>query len=94
MDIQFTTHLFREGETYVAYTPELDVSSCADTLEGAQRNLLEAVRLFVEEAVKMGTLAQILEEAGYVEQDQRWERPSYVIVQHLTLSIPGAHAKA
>jgi predicted RNase H-like HicB family nuclease len=68
MDIQFTSQVFKEGRTYVAYTPELDVSTCAASKEKAAKNLLEAVRLFLEEAAKMGTLEQILEEAGYVRR--------------------------
>jgi predicted RNase H-like HicB family nuclease len=35
----------------------LDVSSCGRTKEKAFANLKEAVRLFLEEAEKMGTLA-------------------------------------
>ena len=42
-------------------TPLLDVSSCGGTKEKAAKNLKEAVRLFLEEAAKMGTLDQILE---------------------------------
>ncbi|MGE0130777.1 MAG: hypothetical protein AB7U82_22090 [Blastocatellales bacterium] len=64
MDIQFTVQIFKEGRLYVAYTPELDVSSCGGTQAKAKANLLEAVRLFLEEADKMGTLRQILERAS------------------------------
>lgn len=82
MEIEFTTQVFKEGRTYVAYTPELDVSSCGRTEDKARLNLIEAVRLFLEEAGNMGTIDQILEEAGYVrrrgslrgaEADQRGE---------------------
>jgi hypothetical protein len=65
MEIQFTSRIFKEGRTLVAHAVELDVSSCAGTKEKALRNLTEAVRLFLEEAGRMGTLDQILEEAGY-----------------------------
>ena len=65
MEIQFTTRIFKEGRTYVAHALELDISSCAGSQDKAIRNLKEAVRLFLEEAEKMGTLEQILEEAGY-----------------------------
>lgn len=68
MKIQFTSHVFREGKMYVAYASELDLSSCATTKAKAQTNLLEAVRLFLEEAGKKGSLAQILEEAGFVRR--------------------------
>ncbi len=68
MEIQFTSQIFQEGRVYVAYAPDLDVSSCGGTREKAQKNLLEAARLFLEEAEKMGTLEQILEEAGFAKQ--------------------------
>ena len=36
---------------------------------------MEAVRLFLEEAGKMGTLEQVLEEAGYICREGRRKRP-------------------
>src|SRR4051794_36953392 len=65
MEIQFTSQVFKEGEIFVAHTPELDVSSCGDTKQKALESLNEAVTLFLEEADKLGTLNQILEEAGF-----------------------------
>ncbi len=64
MKIQFRTRIFKEGRAFVAYARELDVSSCGPTKERAASNLNHAVTLFVEEAEIMGTLQQILEEAG------------------------------
>lgn len=63
MEIQFTTRIFKEGRAFVAHALELDVASCGGTKEKALRNLKEAVRLFIEEAGRMGTLEQILAEA-------------------------------
>jgi predicted RNase H-like HicB family nuclease len=71
MDIRVTTLIFKEGGSFVAHTPELDVSSCGGTKEKAPKNLKEAVRWFLEEAAKMGTLDQILEEAGLLP----WSMP-------------------
>ena len=62
MKIQFASQIFREGKMYVAYSPKLDVSSCTTTKVKAQKNLLEAVRLFLEESEKKGSLNQILKE--------------------------------
>ena len=59
----FSTHLFKEGDTYVAYVPALDLSSCGDTDEDAHRNIRDAVRGFLAASADMGTLAEILEEA-------------------------------
>jgi predicted RNase H-like HicB family nuclease len=58
--VQFTTRIFKDGRTYVAHALELDVSSCGGSKEKALKNLKEAVRLFLEEAEKMGTLDRIL----------------------------------
>ena len=66
MDLHFTTHVFKEGRTFIAHTPQLDVSSCGGTRDRAVKNLREAVRLFLEEAARMGTLDQILDAAGFI----------------------------
>jgi len=62
--VRVTTRVFKEGRTYVAHALELDVSSCGGTKERALKNLKKAVHLFLEEAARMGSLKQILEEAG------------------------------
>jgi predicted RNase H-like HicB family nuclease len=93
MDIRFTSQIFKERQTYVGYAPELDVSSCGETRRKAERNLMEAVRLFLEEAEKMGTLEQILEESGYVRRKAVLEGPKFVSVQRVSLPLPLLHAK-
>jgi predicted RNase H-like HicB family nuclease len=70
MEIQFTTRIFKEGRTFIAHALELDVSLCGGTKEKALRNLKEAVRLFLEEAERLGTLERILDEALCTEADQ------------------------
>lgn len=47
---QITAIIEREGDGYVALCPELDIASQGDTVEGARRNLVEAVELFLETA--------------------------------------------
>jgi predicted RNase H-like HicB family nuclease len=64
-DFSFDTHIFKEGDTYVAYAPALDVSSCGATEDEARRNIRDAVRGFLAASAEMGTLSDILEEAGY-----------------------------
>jgi predicted RNase H-like HicB family nuclease len=93
MDIQITSQIFKEGKTYVAYATELDVSSCGDTRRKAERNLIEAVRLFLDEAEKMGTLDQILQESGYVKRKTRLEGPKFIGIQQISLPLPMVHAK-
>ncbi len=66
----------------------------AGTKEKALKNLKEAVRLFLEEAEKMGTLDQILDEAGYSRRKQKVARPKSISVQRVILPLPLTHAKA
>jgi predicted RNase H-like HicB family nuclease len=94
MEIQFTARIFKEGRTFIAHALELDVSSCGGTKDKALRNLEEAVRLFLEEAGKMGTLEQILKEAGYSKTKQTIASPKFIGVQRISLPLPLADAKA
>lgn len=64
-DLSFTIHIFKEGLAFVAYVPELDLSSCGATEQEARRNIRDAVQGFLETSAEMGTLPEILEEAGY-----------------------------
>jgi predicted RNase H-like HicB family nuclease len=92
MDIQFTARVFKEGRTYVAHALDLDVSSCGGSEAKAVKNLKEAVRLFLEEAGNMGTLEQILAEAGYSRTKQKLA-PKLVSLQRMSLPLPLTHAK-
>ena len=86
-DISFTVHVFKEGEVYVAYVPELDVSSCGDTPEEARKNIQEAAQAFLETSQEMGNLNQLLEEAGYELEGETWRAPEFVSLDHLSLSL-------
>ncbi len=88
MEIQFTTRIFKEGRTYVAHTRELDVSSCRGSRHKALRNLKEAVRLFLEEAERMGSLGQILAEADYLKRRSKLHGPKFLGAQRVSLPLP------
>ncbi len=93
MEIQFTTQIFKEGRTFVAHTRELDVSSCGSTEQKAVLNLKQAVRLFLEEAEKMGTLEQILAEAGYLRRRSGLHGPKFIGMHNLSMPLPPEYAK-
>ena len=63
--VVFRAEFFRENDLYVGIAPELDVSSFGESLEEAKRSLEEAVLAFVEECEAMGTLEEVLREAGF-----------------------------
>ena len=86
MQIEFEAIVFQEGEAYVAYSPKLDVSSCGSSVDEAKNNLKTAVRLFLEESEKMGTLEDILEEAGYESTGaDYWSSPRVVATELVRL---------
>lgn len=87
-DIKYTTEIWKEGSSYVAWSPELDVSSAGANLEEVRGNLREAVEFFLEEAEKMGTLQEILEEAGYEPAPNGWRAPERIAIEQVSLALP------
>lgn len=66
---------FREDDRVIGICHELNVSSFGDTKEEAKKSLEEALSLFLEECERMGTLVEVLEEAGFVREEDnegRW----------------------
>lgn len=87
MPVYFTTEIHKEGQYFIAWTPELDVSSMGTTIDEARANLREAVGLFLKEAEKMGTFREILEEAGYVRVDQMWRAPEILAIEKMSVAV-------
>lgn len=85
--IEFDMIVFKENDTYVAYCPELDVSSCGNSVEHAREMLKTAVKLFIEEAGKMGTLEDILAESNYKKDESgKWLPPKLVATELVSIS--------
>jgi predicted RNase H-like HicB family nuclease len=63
--IQFTEELWKEGNMYVSYSPELDIAACGETVEQAKHNLGEVIGITIEEMRGLGTLESYLREAGF-----------------------------
>jgi len=85
--IEYDMIIFKEDETYVAYCPELDISSCGNSVQHAREMLKTAVSLFLEEAEKIGTLGDILEESRYKKDaNGRWIPPKLVATESVSIS--------
>ena len=84
--IQLNIQVWQEGTMFVAYVSPLDVSSCGVSLDEARKNIREAVIAFVTEAERMGTLSQVLEEAGFT-CDKEWKAPNIVAEERLQLAV-------
>ena len=86
IQIEFDMIVFEENTSYVAYCPELDISSCGNTVEHAKKMLKTAIKLFLEEAEKMGTLEDILKEANYKKDTSgKWLPPKLVATELASL---------
>ena len=70
--------IFKEGKSYVAYSPALDLSTSASTYKKAQKNFSEIVGIFIEELMEMGTLDKVLRELGWQKVKSNWQPPVVV----------------
>ena len=82
-----TVEIWKEGEMFTAYCPELDVASCGHTAEEAKKNLSEVIEIQLEETAKLGTLKDFLVEAGYAIENEVLKTEKK-IVGFEELSIP------
>jgi hypothetical protein len=84
----------KEGRSFVAYSPALDLSSCGRTLAQAQKRFSTAVALFLGELEDMGTLDSVLTELGWKKQSRspkEWVAPHLLKRAQLEVRIP-AHS--
>ena len=65
MQIICNAYIKKEGEMYSAVCIEFDVASCGYTPEEAYRNVIEAVTIHLRDAQELGTLEEVLTEAGF-----------------------------
>ena len=87
MDISVRVEIFKEGDAYVALSPELNVSSFGETIDEAKKSLKEAVGAFMEECEAMGTLEEVLEESGFSKINNSWESRKPIIEENLALAV-------
>lgn len=92
INLQIPVFMFKEGNTFVAYTPALDLSSCGSTLEEAQNNFKDAVSLFLNELEEMGTLDKVLVKLGWKKlrvPSPSWQMPVFnQPIRHPCSGIP------
>jgi predicted RNase H-like HicB family nuclease len=75
MRIFLTIKTWKEGQHYVAYTPELDVSSQGKSSGDAEKRLQEAIDLFLDETKRLGTFHDVLGSVGFLRKDRHWIAP-------------------
>ncbi|HEV2176887.1 MAG TPA: hypothetical protein VGW33_06765 [Terriglobia bacterium] len=88
MNIEYTVHIWKERDQFVAHALPLDVMSSGGTAEEARAALDEAVHLFLATAAGQGSLEEILREAGYQPQGGGWISPPWVAVERHSAAVP------
>ena len=85
-DVKLTVSIFREGKTYVAFSPALDISTVGKSATEAKKNFDELVRIFFEETEKHGTTNDALLSLGWEKlKSKEWHPP--VEVERTTTSV-------
>ena len=64
MKIRLTEEIWKEGNMYVSYCPELDIASCGEDVQQAKKNLTEAILINIEETKNLGTFERFIEDCG------------------------------
>ncbi len=65
MQIMCNTYIKKEGDMYSAVCIEFGIASCGYTIEEAYENVKEAVEIHLHDAIELGTLHDVLTEAGF-----------------------------
>ena len=93
MKVEFSlpVSILKEGDSFIAYTPALDLSTAGDTFKEAQKNFIEAVNIFFEELMEMNTIDEVLIGLGWQKQNNTFIPPVVVANQTENFSIPLAN---
>lgn len=77
--LKISVEFWKEGELYIARSPELDMVAQGNSLEQARRNLNEVIQIQFEEMKELGTLQEFLSEAGYLVKEDIAESGKEII---------------
>ncbi len=84
MKLDYTVQIWEEGSQFIAHAMPLDVASSGPSPEAARRAVDEAVQLFLTTAAEQGTLAEVLEDAGYRRERREWRSPTWLSIEQRT----------
>ena len=62
----------RSGNNYQAVCPELIITAFGDSPEAAREGLRSQVSMYLEDCDKLGTLDEVLIEAGFYHDGEAW----------------------
>lgn len=80
MNHQFSipVSILKEGSSYVAYSPAVDLSTVGDSFEESQKRFEEAIKIFFDELTEKGTLEEVLLDLGWKKHKNQLVPPQVV----------------
>jgi predicted RNase H-like HicB family nuclease len=90
MKLKLTEEIWKEGNMYVSYCPELDIASCGEDVQQAKKNLCEAILINIKETRRMGTFQELLKECGIElsDGDTLYARKELVDFTPIEVTVP------
>ncbi len=88
MNLKIPVTVFREGRSFIAYSPVLDLSTSGKNYKEVQRRFEEAVKIFFEELLEMGTIDEVLTGLGWIKMKNQWNAPIPVAQEFTNISVP------
>lgn len=80
IEINLRINIFKENDYYIAFSPELQISTQGKTLKQVKKRFGERISIFVERAVETKTLEKRLEKLGWENIRHNPTPPRDVIV--------------
>lgn len=80
--------VMKEGDSFVAFSPALDLSTAGDTFDEAKKRFEEAVGIFFEEISRKNTVDRALSELGWQKRNREYIPPVVVGSQTENFSVP------
>ena len=65
--------LMKEGDIAIVYSPALEISGYGKSIQEAETDFHNAVKIFMEETASKGSLEQALEALGWKRVDHHWQ---------------------
>lgn len=87
----------KKDDTHISYCPPLDIYSQGDTREEAEKNIIEAVKLFIDTCFERGTLDAVLKECGFqpIHKPAKPTEPkTHTVTVPLSYKVTGDHIAA
>ena len=75
MNMKLPVAIIKQGKSFVAYSPVLDLSTVGKTEAKAKKMFAEAVSIFFEELIERGTLSEVLADLGWQKVRKIWNPP-------------------